>query len=301
MIYTVTLNPSLDYVINCTKVLPGKINRSENENYFAGGKGINVSKVLNILGKKSCAMGFVAGFTGGFIEKSLSDEKIECEFVHLKSGNSRINVKIKSREETDINGRGPIIENEEIEKFLSSLERIKEGDFLVLAGSVPKNLGENFYEKILEKVRTKDIRVVVDAERNLLADCLKYMPFLIKPNNFELEEIVGEKLDTTEKIVEGAKKLREMGARNVFVSRGGDGGVFVSEKDEVFCCDSPKGKVLNTTGAGDSPVAGFISEIEESGDFEKAFRMGISSGSATSFSEGFPTKEEIERIFNSSF
>lgn len=299
MIYTVTLNPAIDYIIKCDDLKVGKINRTKNERFVAGGKGINISKVLKIFNVKSVNFGFVGGFTGDFIKKSLFDEKIKCDFVHVEDGFSRVNVKIKSDEETDINGQGPKISEENIEDFFKKLEKIETGDTLVLSGNIPKNLTEDFYEKIIKKVNEKNIKIVVDAEKKLIINTLKWKPFLIKPNNFELEEILGEKLESLEKIVDGAKRLQKMGAKNVLVSRGGDGGVFVAETGEVFCCASPKGKVLNTTGAGDSVVAGFLAEFEKGGDFERAFKFGLATGSATAFSEEFPTLAEVEKLFSS--
>ncbi len=301
MIYTVTLNPAIDYLIICDALKIGKINRTKRESLVVGGKGINISKVLKNFQVESVNFGFLGGFTGDFIEKSLYDEKINCDFVHTEDGFSRINVKIKSEEETDINGQGPKISEENINEFFEKLEKMEDGDIVVLSGNIPKNLSEDFYEKIIKKVNKKDIKIVVDAEKKLVLNTLKYSPFLIKPNNFELEEILGEKLESLEKIIDGAKKLQKMGAKNVLVSRGGDGGVFVAETGEIFCCDSPKGTVVNTTGAGDSVVAGFLAEFEKSKDFERAFKFGISTGSATAFSEEFPTLAEVEKLFSSTF
>lgn len=298
MIYTLTLNPSVDYITGVENFRTGTVNRSCYEKILPGGKGINVSIVLNNLGIKSCAMGFAGGFTGEYIKNSLENDGIETDFVLLKNGISRINTKIKSDEETELNASGPLISEDEKEILLKKLEKIQSGDILVLAGSVPRGFGKEFYSDIMKNLFEKNVKVIVDAEGELLKNTLSEKPFLVKPNNFELEGIFEIKIDSFEKIIEYGKKLREMGARNVLVSLGKDGGIFISEENECFYCEAPSGKVINTTGAGDSVVAGFISEICCGGSFKNAFLKGISSGSASSFSENLCKKDEVLSIFN---
>ena len=252
MIYTITFNPAVDYVIHTDKLKSNSVNRSKSENIYFGGKGINVSIVLSELGITSKALGFVAGFTGEAIEKGLAETGIETDFVHLDSGFSRINVKIKSSEETEINGRGPDIPDNKIDELFNKLEKIKDGDTIVLAGSVPASLPSNIYEKILNKLKHKKIRIVVDAEKDLLLKVLKYRPFLIKPNNFELAEIFDTNIDSAEDIVEYARRLKYMGAVNVLVSMAGDGSFLIDESDNIHFCDVCNGIVKNSVGAGDS-------------------------------------------------
>lgn len=291
MVYTVTFNPAVDYIVHTNELKIGLTNRSEREEIYFGGKGINVSLVLKELGIKSRALGFVAGFTGAAIEKSLVERGIETDFVHLEKGFSRINVKIKSSEETELNGSGPEIPEKSLSELMEKLDKIEDGDTLVLAGSIPADLPGDIYEKILEKLSDRKIRAVVDATKDLLMNVLKYKPFLIKPNNHELGEIFGKELKTIDEIIEHAKKLKEMGARNVLVSMAGNGSVLLDENGKTHVCGVCKGQVKNSVGAGDSMVAGFIAGCEK--DYEYALKLGTASGGATAFSEGLAENKEI--------
>ena len=297
MVYTVTFNPAVDYIVHTKELKAGATNRSDSEEIYFGGKGINVSIVLSELGVKSKALGFVAGFTGAAIENGVSEKGIDAEFVHLAEGLSRINVKIKSGEETELNGQGPKIPDEAVEQLFTKLDELKDGDTLVLAGSIPSSLPSDIYERILARLDGKDIRTVVDATKDLLVKVLKYRPFLIKPNNFELGEIFGVELHTTGEIVEYAGKLHEMGARNVLVSMAGDGAVLLDENGMTHICGVCKGTVKNSVGAGDSMVAGFIAGCEKAG-YEFALKLGTAAGGATAFSEGLATKEKINELLS---
>lgn len=291
MVYTVTFNPAVDYIVHTDELKVGMTNRSEREEIYFGGKGINVSLVLRELGIKSKALGFVAGFTGAAIEKALLESGVDADFVHLDSGFSRINVKIKSSAETELNGSGPDIPENALAELFEKLDKIKDGDAIVLAGSIPADLPEDIYEKILERLRGKKIRAVVDATKDLLLNVLKYEPFLVKPNNQELEEMFGVKLQSVDDIIIYAKKLREMGAKNVLVSMAGEGAVLLDENGETHVCGVCRGIVKNSVGAGDSMVAGFIAGCEKSYDY--ALKLGTASGGATAFSEGLAQKEKI--------
>lgn len=291
MVYTVTFNPAVDYIVHTNELKIGLTNRSEREEIYFGGKGINVSLVLKELGIKSRALGFVAGFTGAAIEKSLVERGIETDFVHLEKGFSRINVKIKSSEETELNGSGPEIPEKSLSELMEKLDKIEDGDTLVLAGSIPADLPGDIYEKILEKLSDRKIRAIVDATKDLLMNVLKYKPFLIKPNNHELGEMFGKELKTIDEIIEHAKKLKEMGARNVLVSMAGNGSVLLDENGKTHVCGVCKGQVKNSVGAGDSMVAGFIAGCEK--DYEYALKLGTASGGATAFSEGLAENKEI--------
>ena len=295
MIYTVTFNPAIDYVIHIDQLQVGCVNRSQSEEVYFGGKGINVSMVLSELGIKSKALGFVAGFTGNAVERGVQDKGVETDFIHLSDGFSRINVKIKSAEETELNGQGPKISGEAIELLYEKLDELKDGDTLVLAGSIPNTLPADIYEKILAGLSGKKIKAVVDATNQLLMNVLKYKPFLVKPNNFELGEMFGVELKTTDEIIEYAKKLKDMGAVNVLISMAGDGAVLVDEYGNVHACEACKGRVVNSVGAGDSMVAGFIAGAE-SGDYEYALKLGTAAGGATAFSKGLAEKEEIQKL-----
>lgn len=297
MVYTVTFNPAVDYIVHTKELKAGATNRSDSEEIYFGGKGINVSIVLSELGVKSKALGFVAGFTGAAIENGVSEKGIDAEFVHLAEGFSRINVKIKSGEETELNGQGPKIPDEAVEQLFTKLDELKDGDTLVLAGSIPSSLPSDIYERILARLDGKDIRTIVDATKDLLVKVLKYRPFLIKPNNFELGEIFGVELHTTGEIVEYAGKLHEMGARNVLVSMAGDGAVLLDENGKTHICGVCKGTVKNSVGAGDSMVAGFIAGCEKAG-YEFALKLGTAAGGATAFSEGLATKEKINELLS---
>lgn len=295
MIYTVTFNPAIDYVINMAEMHPGEVNRSVGEKIYFGGKGINVSLVLGELGLKSEAMGFLAGFTGKAIEDGIQKKGIKTDFVYLENGFSRINVKIKSEQETEINGQGPQIGENDLKMFYKKLEKIKDGDTLVLAGSVPGTVPADIYEQILEHICKKNVKTVVDATKDLLLNVLKYKPFLIKPNKTELGEIFGVTLKSKEEVIEYAKKLKEMGAVNVLVSMAGDGAVLIDKNEEVYTCGICKGKVKNSVGAGDSMVAGFLAGLQEK-DYAYALKLGTACGGATAFSDGLAKKDEIYRL-----
>ena len=299
MIYTVTFNPAIDYVMRLKAFNAGEVNRSDSEEIYFGGKGINVSVILKELGFKSAALGFLAGFTGEAIEKGVEAQGIKADFVKLKGGNSRINVKIKAECETDLNGQGPAIDDSAIEELFEKLDRLESGDVLVLAGSIPNTLPENIYERILERLSGRGIHFVVDATRDLLVNVLKYKPFLIKPNNYELGEIFGIELKTNDDIIKYAKELQKMGAVNVLVSMAGDGSILVDENGEVHVMGVPKGNVLFSVGAGDSLVAGFVAGYMSKRDYEYALKLGTASGSATAFSAGLAERKEIEKLMNS--
>ncbi len=295
MVYTVTFNPAVDYIVHTKELRAGATNRSDSEEIYFGGKGINVSIVLSELGVKSKALGFVAGFTGAAIEQGVSEKGIDADFVHLSGGFSRINVKIKSDEETELNGQGPKIPDEAVQQLFAKLDELQDGDTLVLAGSIPSSLPSDIYERILARLSGRKIRTVVDATKDLLVKVLKYQPFLIKPNNFELGEIFGVELHTADEIVKYAEKLHEMGARNVLVSMAGDGAVLLDETGKTHVCGVCRGTVKNSVGAGDSMVAGFIAGCEKAG-YEYALRLGTAAGGATAFSEGLATKEKINEL-----
>lgn len=292
MIYTVTFNPAIDYVVRTGEMKVGVVNRTESEEIYFGGKGLNVSIILNELGIKSEALGFVAGFTGEAIEKGMAKDGIKTDFVHLNNGFSRINVKIQSSFETEINGQGPEISEENIEELFKKLNKIQDGDTIVLAGSIPASLPSDIYERILEYLKNKKIRAIVDATGDLLMNVLKYKPFLIKPNNFELEEIFGVELKTAEDVSEYALKLKEMGAVNVLVSMAGDGAILADENGKIHACGVCSGTVKNSVGAGDSMVAGFIAGCEKKG-YEYALKLGTAAGGATAFSDGLAKKDLI--------
>lgn len=292
MIYTVTFNPAIDYVVRTGEMKVGVVNRTESEEIYFGGKGLNVSIILNELGIKSEALGFVAGFTGEAIENGMAKDGIKTDFVHLNNGFSRINVKIQSSFETEINGQGPEISEENIEELFKKLNKIQDGDTIVLAGSIPASLPSDIYERILEYLKNKKIRAIVDATGDLLINVLKYKPFLIKPNNFELEEIFGVELKTAEDVSEYALKLKEMGAVNVLVSMAGDGAILADENGKIHACGVCSGTVKNSVGAGDSMVAGFIAGCEKKG-YEYALKLGTAAGGATAFSDGLAKKDLI--------
>lgn len=295
MIYTVTFNPAIDYIMHTSEMNLGMVNRSKGEEIYFGGKGINVSIVLGELGIKSKALGFVAGFTGEAIEKGILEKGVDADFVRLKNGFSRINVKIKSGEETELNGQGPEIPDEALEELFTKLDELKDGDTIILAGSIPNTLPSDIYEQILKRLSDRKIKAVVDATNDLLKNVLKYKPFLIKPNNHELGEMFGVKLETNEQIAEYAGKLKEMGAVNVLVSMAGDGALLLDENGKTHICGVCKGTVKNSVGAGDSMVAGFVAGSVD-GDYEYALKLGTATGGATAFSEGLAQKDEIYRL-----
>lgn len=297
MIYTVTFNPAIDYIIRLNNFETGKINRVTYEQVLGGGKGINVSIVLGNLGHKSTAMGFLAGFTGAEIVRQLRTFNAADDFVELEEGFSRINVKAKADVETEINGQGPKISETKRDELFQKLSKLGEGDTLVLSGSIPNTLPDDMYERTLEPLQNKGIRIVVDAEKGLLLKVLKFHPWLIKPNNHELGDMFGVTLKTNEEIVEYAKKLQDKGARNVLISMAGDGAILLTEDGKDYFSPAPKGTLVNSIGAGDSMVAGFIAGYEESkGDYLKAFHMGLATGSASAFSENLATRPEVEAL-----
>lgn len=295
MVYTVTFNPAVDYVVHTDEISVGGINRSKSEKIYFGGKGINVSAVLSELGVKSRALGFVAGFTGDAIERGVAEKGVETDFVHLESGFSRINVKIKSGSETELNGQGPKIDEKALGALFEKLGCLSDGDTIVLAGSIPDSMPADIYEKILERLQHKNIKAVVDAAKDLLRNVLKYKPFLIKPNHHELGELFGVTLKTKEEIAEYAQKLKDGGARNVLVSMAGDGALLLDENGKTHFCGVCRGTVKNSVGAGDSMVAGFLAGLER-GDYEYALKLGTAAGGATAFSDGLAEKAFIDEL-----
>lgn len=299
MIYTVTFNPSLDYIVSVDNFTQGRVNRTNKEIIFPGGKGINVSIVLNNLGMESTALGFVAGFIGEEIRRQVHDFNIHEKFINVKEGVSRINVKLRSNEESEINGMGPNIDKEALDSFKEQLGKLTEGDILVLAGSIPSVMPSTIYRDIMKMLDGKGIRIVVDATKDLLVNVLEYHPFLIKPNNYELGEIFGiDDLKDKKQVAEYARKLQEKGAVNVLVSMAGDGAVLVAEDGTVYEAEAPEGVVKNSVGAGDSMVAGFIYGYQITGKYEEAFRYGLCTGSASAFSDNLATKDEVLELLN---
>ena len=287
MIYTVTLNPSIDYVVNMDQLTEGVVNRVSTEHFYAGGKGINVSQILNQHEIDNVALGFISGFTGDFIKGSLQEKGIKTDFIQLKEGYSRINMKVKTlSDETEINGSGPKISKEEIGKLYQQLDRLTSEDTLVLAGSIPASLPDDFYEQIMKYVEAKNVKVIVDATKNLLLNVLKYRPFLIKPNHHEIAEMFNVTISSTEDLLHYGNQLKEMGAQNVLIS----------ETGEIYRSNVPKGTVKNSVGAGDSMVAGFIAGYQKHHSYEEALRLGAASGSATAFSSDVATREYIDEL-----
>ena len=297
MIYTVTFNPAIDYIVRMDKFVPGATNRVNYEQVLGGGKGINVSIVLKNLGHDNTALGFISGFTGKEIVRQLHSFGCQSDFIELENAFSRINVKIKTDEqETEVNGQGPDIPQKAIDELFNKLDKLTAKDTLVLAGSIPKSLPDDIYEKIMERLQNRGIKIVVDATKNLLLNVLKYKPFLIKPNNIELAEMFNVTLNSHEDIVTYAKKLQEMGAENVLISMGKDGAILVANDGTIVHSPVPKGKLVNSIGAGDSMVAGFLTGYIETGKFEDAFYMGVCTGSASAFSENLATRPEVEAL-----
>ncbi len=296
MIYTVTFNPSLDYIVSVNHFKPGIVNRTVAELMFPGGKGINVSMVLKNLGYDSVALGFMAGFTGNEIVRLLEEKEINSDFISVAHGMSRINVKLRSDEESEINGMGPEIGREDIQKLYTQLDKLKEGDILVLAGSIPSVMPESMYMDIMRYLSGRGIDIIVDATKDLLLNVLEYHPFLIKPNNHELGEIFGVKLKTKDDVIPYARRMQEKGARNVLVSMAGEGALLVTEEGRVYESMPPKGEVKNSVGAGDSMVAGFLAGYLATHDYEEAFYMGLCTGSASAFSDNLATKPEVEAL-----
>lgn len=301
MIYTVTFNPALDYVMNLKELQSKDINRTESEQLYYGGKGINVSVILSRLGVENEALGFLAGFSGKKIEEMLNAENINNDFVYLKKGYTRINVKIKAEKDYDINAQGPDIDADEINALFDKLEKLKKGDYLVLAGSIPNSLPNDIYEKILAKLQNKGVNFAVDATGDLLLNVLKYKPFLIKPNHHELGDIFGVEVKDEAEIAYYAKKLQEIGARNVLVSRSKDGATLVDEFGEVHSMGNVAGKVINPVGCGDSMVAGFVAGYTKSNDYHYALKLGSACGNATAFCSGLADRGTIDKMLESEY
>lgn len=301
MIYTITFNPSLDLNMSVDDFKLSYTNRATNEEMLLGGKGLNVSTVLKNFGVDNTALFYAAGFTGDEIEKRVLSMGIKSECIKLDDGLSRINVKLKNINGTEINGIGPDIPKAKVDELMEKIKSIKDGDILVLAGSIPSSMPSTIYSDILEMVSDRDIRVIVDATGELLLNTLKYKPFLIKPNNHELGEIFGVKLETREEVIPYAKKLKDMGAMNVIISMAAEGAVLVSNDYKVYECEAPDGKVVNAVGAGDSMVAGFLAGFLEKEDYEYAFKLSLSAGSASAFSDNLATKDEIINLYKKTY
>ena len=299
MIYTVKFNPSLDYIVNVPGFTCGRVNRTREEKIFPGGKGINVSMVLKNLGYENTALGFYAGFTGNELQRLVEEKGICADFIPVAEGMSRINVKIRGDEESEINGQGPAILDDDIEKLYEKLERLRDGDILVMAGSIPDVMPQTIYMDIMKYLADRNLKIVVDATKDLLVNVLQYHPFLIKPNNHELGEIFGVTLKERSEVIPYAKKLQKMGAKNVLISMAGDGAVLIAEDGNIYESEAPKGKVVNSVGAGDSMVAGFLAGYLQSGSYQDAFHMGVCTGSASAFSEELATKAEVEQLLKS--
>ena len=298
MIYTVTFNPSLDYIVSVEDFRPGLTNRTDSELLLPGGKGINVSIVLKNLGISSIALGFVAGFTGDEVGRRLTEMGVESGFIGIGEGFTRINLKLQSIDGTEINGQGPKISREKVQMLMEQLSRLEEGDVLFLSGSIPASMPDNTYQKIMERLDNRNVRIVVDATKDLLLNALPYHPFLIKPNNHELGEIFDVELGTRSEVISYAGKLKERGAQNVLVSLAGEGAVLVAADGKVYEAPAPEGVLINGVGAGDSMVAGFMAGYMEKEDYEYAFHMGLAAGSASAFSEYLATKEEILQVYD---
>ena len=298
MICTVTFNPSLDYIVSVEDFKLGLTNRTSSELMLPGGKGINVSTVLMNLGIENTALGFMAGFVGDEIVRKLEEMGVRSDFIRIPEGVSRINLKLKSIDGTEINGMGPEISAEKVQELMKKLDTLKEGDVLFLAGSIPSSMPDDMYEKIMARLDGKGVMIVVDATRDLLVNVLKYHPFLVKPNNHELGEIFGVELKNRQDVIPYGKKLQEKGARNVLISMAGEGAVLVAENGQVFEKPAPKGTLVNGVGAGDSMVAGFITGFEKTGNLQEALYWGISSGSASAYSENLATLTEVEALLS---
>ncbi len=296
MVYTVTINPSLDYIINVDHFIPGSVNRSLMENLYPGGKGINVSIVLKNLGFETTSLGFTAGFTGEKIEQFLLEHHIATDFIKLPEGFSRINIKMRSHEESEINGSGPLISEKDIVLLYKKLENLKSGDILVLAGSVPFSIPDTLYADIMNILKDKEVKIIVDAANDLLKHVLPCHPFLVKPNNHELSDLFDVPIYSKQDVVTYARKLRSMGAQNVLISMAEEGALLITENDDIFSCKANPCKPVNSVGAGDSMVAGFISGYTNSCSYEKALKMGVVCGTASVLSEWLPSKNKIEEV-----
>ena len=301
MVYTVTLNPALDYVMKVGKLSYDDINRTTAEEIYYGGKGINVSVILTRLGIPNTALGFLGGFTGKKLEEMLIADGINCDFNYLQSGDTRINVKIKADTEVDVNACGPKITPDEASTLLSKIDAIQDGDYLVLAGSIPNTLPDDIYERILGRLKEKNVRCVVDATGDLLMNVLKYEPFLVKPNHHELGDLFGVETKTDEDIIKYAKELQKLGAKNVLVSRAKDGAMLIDEHGESHKIGNADGPLVNSVGCGDSMVAGFVAGCIQESNYSYALKLGSACGNATAFSEGLATKDEIMRVFVTGF
>lgn len=298
MIYTITFNPALDYIVSVENFQCGMTNRTAGEQVLAGGKGINVSVVLKNLGYESTALGFIAGFTGVEIKRQIEKQGCKADFILLPYGNSRINVKIKNMDGTEINAQGPDIDGKSLECLMAKLDNLQKGDILVLAGSIPKSMSQTIYSEIMGRLQKKEVLFVVDATGKLLTESLCHAPFLIKPNHHEVGEIFGVKLKEREEVIPYAEKLREMGAANVLVSMSGKGAVLAAADGNVYAMEAPAGRLVNAVGAGDSMVAGFLAGYLETKNYKKALQMGLAAGSASAFSESLATRAEVEALLN---
>lgn len=297
MIYTVTFNPSLDYIASCDNFVLGQTNRTTKEIIYPGGKGINVSIVLRNLGQDTTALGFLAGFTGDEIKRLILKEGIKNEMIEVNNGFSRINIKLRSKQESELNGMGPLIDDESIKKLYQKLDNLNSDDILVLAGSIPSSMPSNIYSDIMAYLKDKNMKIVVDATKDLLLNVIPYKPFLIKPNNHELGELFNVELKTREEVIPYAKKLQELGARNVLVSLAGEGAVLVDENNGIHLSPAPKGKVINSVGAGDSMVAGFLYGYKTFNNYNEAFKYGLCTGSASAFSEQLAKLDEVKELY----
>ncbi len=300
MIYTLTLNPAIDHIVRLDKLEIGETNRMHEESISAGGKGINVSKILKNLDEESIALGYIAGFTGREVERLVNKEGISSDFINVENGFTRINTKIKSDKETEINGPGLEVTEKDKEALLDKIDEIKDGDYLFLSGSIPSYMDKRFYSEIMERLSSKDVIIAVDTIGDALKNTLEYGPKLIKPNLRELEDFFDVEIYNNKDIEKYTRKLQEMGAKNIIISMGGDGAYFLPEEGNGMFLEAPKGKVIDTVGSGDSMVAGFIYAIKESYSLEEAFKFSVSCGSATAFSEKLATKKEIFNLYKNS-
>lgn len=298
MIYTITFNPSLDYIVNCDDFKLGETNRTNKELIYPGGKGINVSIVLSNLGMDTTALGFLAGFTGKEIQRLILEKGIKNEMIWIDEGYSRINLKLRSKQESELNGMGPFIDSKAIDELFNKLAKLTTKDILCLSGSIPSSMPNTMYSDIMSFLQDKGIKIVVDATKDLLMNVLKYKPFLIKPNNHELGELFNVKINSRDEVEPYARKLQELGARNVLVSMAKDGAVLLDENGKVYQSEAPKGKVVNSVGAGDSMVAGFIYGYLKCNDYHEAFKYGLASGSASAFKDDLANKEDVLKLYD---
>lgn len=298
MIYTVTFNPAIDYVVYVSELKVGKTNRSQHEDVFLGGKGINVSTMLNNLGVENKALGFVAGETGELVEQGLKERGMDTDFIRLPEGDTRINVKVRGKLETEVNGSGPHIPDVYIQQLMEKLDQVNDDDVIVLSGSVPRSVSKDVYANIMEQMKGRPVKIVVDAAGDLMKNVLPHRPFLIKPNRAELEGLAGKVLGKTREIMRSAKDLQAQGARNVLVSLGGDGALLLDESGKFHRIGVPKGELKTSVGSGDSMVAGFLAGYQKTGDYVTALRTGAACGSASAFSTALATREEVENLYH---